>query len=389
MFSEKLSREDLFPHKSETKTDVSSLADPGVSTDEYETRGSESYPLSPAQQRLWLLWKLEPEIPYCTCQLIAHFRGRIDPALLETSLKIVIDSNETIRARFIETEGHTMQTCQPFFESEILLEDISRLAPEDQLAWFKDLGLKVAGKSFNIEEESGIRVQLFRLSENEYNVFFTWHEIVADQKSVELLVGEVVEVYTALSEGKRAVNAKRSEFRHPEPAYNEHSVLEDYWKKKLDRELPILSLSFDFQRPSSFSYRAKSSQVTLDTRLVRDLKSTGEVSLFNKLLAAYAVLLYRYTAQKEIIVGTPVVNRNGSEEQKSKGNFVNMLPICISIADTFSFNDLLVQVSGSAHEGMAHCNYPFSQMMQHARVVRNSTTAPIFQTMFSQPALRD
>ena len=372
---------DLTSQESRKKSAPTLLSEIEESINEHELPLRSSYPITSMQQRLWLLWKLEPEIPYCTHQSLAYVNGNIDCPLLLAAVNIVTSNNVFTNARFTEIKGCTEQTFKTPHE-EVVVRDLSAIAPDNQQQRIKQLAQKIVSEVTNITE-SVFRVHIFKLSGNEYNILFTWHEIVADQKTIDLLIKEITEVYKALSEGTGNFSGPKRGHYLP-PVSKEYTNDETYWKSKLKGELPILSLSLDSQPNSSPGYRGNSAHVTLDTSITNALKSVSSSGWFDALLTAYYIFLYRYSGQKEIIVGMPIVNRNNPGEDHMKGNFENVIPLRISFHETSSFRDLLTLVSETVREGRAHGIYPFSQMLQHVASTRNGSTAPIFQTMFGQ-----
>lgn len=350
------------------------------STNEYESPERNPHPITSMQQRLWLLWKLEPEVPYCTHQTIAHFHGNIDGLQLLEALKTVISRNDFTSTRFIEIEGCAEQIVD-FPCEDIVLKDLSALKPDDQYSQIRQAAQKIVYEVTDISKRV-FRAHIVKLSTNEYTVLFTWQEIVADLESIDLLIKETAEVYKARINGACNFSALKA-IHDFHPAHKEYANDEVYWKSKLHRELPILSLSFDHKQGSSPRYVGKSARIALDTSVTGAIQSIPGMDVFNTLLTVYYIFLYRYTGQKEIVVGMPVNNRNAGEEN-IKGNFDNIIPLYISFHETSSFNDLLSQVSQTVREGKTYGSYPFSQMLKLVPTARNGSTAPIFQTMFSQ-----
>ena len=188
---------DLTFYKSENKKCTDSLPDTDESLNGYQLHSS--YPVTLTQQRVWLLWKLEPEIPYCTYQSTACFDGNIDPFRLTEALKIAANKNDFTRAKFTETEGGLQQTFENSF-GEIPLEDLSYMPADVQSSLQEDIARAMVSKLTNITDRT-FRIHVFKLSESSYSILFTWHEIIADESSVDLLIKETAQVYSALAQG--------------------------------------------------------------------------------------------------------------------------------------------------------------------------------------------
>ncbi|MFL6282408.1 MAG: non-ribosomal peptide synthetase, partial [Pyrinomonadaceae bacterium] len=271
--------------------------------------------------------------------------------------------------------------------------DIRRLPEAEQEA----VGKRLAGAEFNrpFDLEAGplVRVVLIRQRDDEHTVVCVLHHIVSDGWSRGLLVKEISALYEAFSQGRpsplRELAVQYADFAAWQRRRLQGDALEqelDYWKKSLAGAPPLLSLATDRPRPATQTYRGAAVTITLPPDLSEQLKTLSNqqgVTLFMTLLAAFKTLLYRYTSQEDIVVGTTVANRERADIEGLVGFFVNMLALRIDLSGNPRFQDLLKQVRETALKAYSYQGTPFERLVQELQPKRNRSYSPLFQVAFS------
>ena len=237
------------------------------------------------------------------------------------------------------------------------------------------------------------RTALYARSEKEYLLHVAVHHLVADYWSLTLLLDEMGKLYQAFANkaGTQLVRLEYSyadfvEWQREKLSGPAGEKLRDYWKSELAGELPPLSLPADHIRPPVQTFRGASLPFSLDARLTKALKRLGEehqATLFTTLLAAFQVLLYRLTSQKQVIVGCPLAGRSRAEFANIAGYFVNAVPLQADFQHRQTFTEFLSQVRTRVAKAFAHELYPFSLMVEQLGIVRDPAVPPSFRAHLS------
>ncbi|NEO01305.1 MAG: non-ribosomal peptide synthetase, partial [Moorea sp. SIO3I7] len=297
-------------------------------------RNGNPLPLSFAQQRLWVLEKLGTVSNAYNVPLTLHLRGELHLAALKQSLNQIIIRHEPLRTLFTEINGTPIQVIQSPYELALSEVDLRGLTPSQQKTQIQQLLQKENQQQFNIEKDPPIRAKLFKLGEKENILLVTLHHIASDGWSVSVFAKELSACYQALVTGQPSplpeLPVQYVDFAVWQRNWLQGSVLEtqlDYWKEKL-KELPQLQLPTDHPRPATETFQGGEQTFSLSAPLTAKLNKISQeqsVTLFMTLLAAFKVLLYRYSGQKQIVVGSPIANRNRRELESLIGFFVNSL----------------------------------------------------------------
>ncbi|MCU0532553.1 MAG: amino acid adenylation domain-containing protein [Hydrococcus sp. Prado102] len=349
-------------------------------------------PLSFAQQRLWFLAQLEPDSPFYNQPTAFRLNGELQIPILKQSFQELIDRHETLRTTFAIVEGKPIQVINPaveFFLPVINLENLDREAQEREI---QKLANREAQHPFNLERDSVVRSLLLRLNSLEHIILFTTHHIVCDEWSIAILVKEIATLYETFLEGKPSplpeLPIQYADFAFWQRAWLHGEVLSrqlDYWRKQL-QDLPRLDLLTDYPRPAIQSYKGATQSLILSEELSQALKAFSQqqgVTLFMTLLAAFQVLLHRYSNQNDIVVGTPIANRNRAETEGLIGFFVNTLVLRTNLEGDRSFTELLKRVREVTLEAYTHQDIPFEQLVEELKVERHLNRNPLFDVMFT------
>ncbi|AFY82811.1 non-ribosomal peptide synthetase [Oscillatoria acuminata] len=340
-------------------------------------------PLSFSQERLWFLEGLEPGT-YNSAAAV-RLQGQVNIPALEESFNEIARRHDTLRTRFVEGEGCVIQEIMP--EVRITLPVISceeSQVPSLAVAWVQ--------QPFDLTQPPLVRLTLFQLQPDEFILLFVIHHIVSDGWSMGVLIQELGTIYGAYSTGRisplPALAVQYADFVLWQRQWLNQARLGaqmDYWKRQLGGDLPGLDLPTDYPRPGVQSFRGATQSLTLPIELSEALNTLSQqsgVTLYMTLLAAFQTLLYRYSGQSDIRVGTPIANRNRGEIEGLIGCFVNTLVLRTDLSGTPSFRELMGRVREVALGAYAHQDLPFEQLVEALQPSRTLSHSPIFQVMF-------
>jgi len=351
---------------------------------------NEKPPLSFAQQRLWFLDQLEPDSPAYNLPAAIRLQGNLDSAALERSFNETVSRHESLRTTFLVVEGEPVQFIAPHSELKLAYVDLSATEEREREARLR--ATAEAQGPFDLSRGPLIRATLLRLSELEHVLLFTMHHIVSDGWSLGILRREVAALYEAYAQGRPAalpeLSIQYADFAVWQREWLQGAVLEEqlsYWRGQLGGGSPVLELPLDRARPAVQSLRGARQSLLLSETLTRALEALSRregVTLFMTLLAGFQTLLYRYSGQEDIAVGTPIANRNRAETEELIGFFVNTLVLRCDLSGNPSVRELLQRVREVALGGYAHQDVPFEKLVEELQPERNLSHSPLFQVMF-------
>ncbi|HKS30080.1 MAG TPA: condensation domain-containing protein [Pyrinomonadaceae bacterium] len=357
------------------------------------TRAPESQKtaLSYAQERLFHLYQLEPASPFYNMPGAIRLEGKLDVAALERSLNEILRRHEVLRTTYTVQDGEAWQVRADAHRLSLPVIDLSELAERETEAL--SLITAESARPFDLLREIPLRARLVRLSEDIHILLLTMHHIASDSWSVGIFFEELAECYEALSKG--------SEPRLPELAIQyadyacwqrewlQGSTLQeklDYWKRQLGGAPSLLAMPYDRPRPAVQTFRGASLTLRLPadlTAALNELSRGEDVTLFMTLLAAFNTLLYRYSGQEDISVGSPVANRTRVETEKLIGFFANTLVLRCRLSGAYSFRRLVREVRDVTLKAYTHQDLPFEKLVQELSPERNPSYTPLFQVAFA------
>ncbi|WP_445310266.1 amino acid adenylation domain-containing protein [Microcoleus vaginatus] len=361
---------------------------------------NQNLPLSWNQQRLWFLAQLEPNSPVYNEPFTIRFGGAIDVDALSKALNEIIKRHESLRERFITIDGQPVQVIDPPSTFNLAVVDL-RQFPEDQReAEALRLATRESKQLFDLTSGPLLRATLIQLASEDYRLFMTVHHIVIDGVSIySVFVPELAALYEAFSTDKPSLRhatltplaelpIQYADFTLWQRQWLAGEILEsqlDYWKQQLRGDLPVLQLPYDRPRPAVQTFRGARQCLTLSKDLTSALKTLSQqegVTLFMTLLAAFKTLLYRYTEQDDIVVGTVSAGRNRPEIEGLIGFFLNTLVLRTDMSGSASFRHLLGRVREITLGAYAHEDLPFEKLIQTLQPDRNLSHNPLFQVAF-------
>lgn len=349
-------------------------------------------PLSYAQQRLWFLDQFEGGSPEYNMPVALRLRGALEVAALHQTINLIVARHESLRTHFAELDGEPMQVIATQLIIDLPLEDLSRLDQTAQQARVMACLASAASQPFDLGCGPVLRLRLLKLSPDHHILLRTMHHIVSDGWSEEVFSRELAVLYQALRDGRPnplpPLTVQYADFAIWQRQLLEAEVGSDlsYWTQQLAGIPERLELPTDRPRPAQQTFAAEVCQTRLTAAQAAGLKQLGrshQATLYMTLLAIFAVLLERYSGQDDIVVGSPVANRQEAQLEDLIGFFVNMLCLRVRVKPQLSFGDLLKAVRQTALEAYEHQNVPFERLVEELAPQRSLNSTPVFQVAFA------
>ncbi|MDQ0418593.1 amino acid adenylation domain-containing protein [Croceifilum oryzae] len=354
---------------------------------------SESIPLSYAQQRLWFMDQLAPNSAMYNIHAACRLTGKWSLEALETSWNELIERHESLRTVMGGHEGKPIQQIQKHVFRVLPQMDLTMLSLEDRERETKRLIQREAEEPFHLGQGPLFRAQLLKTDQEEWILLCTMHHIISDGWSMGILLEEWMALYEEVLHGKPAELTKLpvqyADFSLWQQEWLNEEELDQhiqYWKEELSGELPVLQLPMDRPRPAVQTHHGAVHSVVLSNSVLESLKELSRregSTLFMTLMAGYQGFLSRYTGQDDILVGSPIANRNVKEIEGLIGFFANTLVYRADFSEDLTFQELLSQVRKKALQAYEYQDIPFEKVVEVVKPDRNTSHSPIFQTMFT------
>jgi amino acid adenylation domain-containing protein/FkbM family methyltransferase len=350
-------------------------------------------PLSFAQQRLWFLNQLEPDSPFYNVTTAVRITGALDVAALEQTFNEIVRRHETLRTTFASVGGQPVQVIAPRMVLELPVLSLEQLPEAEREERINRLAVEEALRPFDLRNGPLFRASLLKLGDQEHVILLGMHHIISDGWSLGVLVGEVGALYEAFTRATESPLAELpiqyADFAHWQRSWLQGEGLErqlSYWAEHLRGAPPLLELPTDYARPPIQSYRGAHVSVTIESEVgerLKELSRGSGATLFMTLLAAFKALLSRYSGQTDIVVGSPIANRNRVEIEQLIGFFTNTLVLRTDISGNPTFRELLGRVRETALGAYAHQDLPFEKLVEELEPERELSHSPLFQVMFA------
>jgi hypothetical protein len=348
-------------------------------------------PLSFIQEQLFDAARLEGRPSYYN--IVVRFNGALNTGALEQSLGEIIRRHESLRTSFLMVAGQPMQVIAPVQPLRLSRVDLRALPAHEIEARAEQLAIEQGQQPFEIEQYPLFRISLLQLSETEHMLLFAIPHIICDMWSLDILTREMAILYDAFSQGKPsplpelAVQyADYAMWQRQQMQEETGEALRAYWKRQLEGSPSVLLLPTSHPRPSEQTFRGAYETLSMPAALALALEGLrqGEgVTMFMLLLAAYKILLYRYSGQDDIIVGSATAGRNRVDAEGLIGCFINLLPLRTRLSGNPTFRELLRRVSETAIEAYAHQDMPFSKLLEELQPKLHPGYAPLVQVYFA------
>jgi amino acid adenylation domain-containing protein len=350
------------------------------------------YPLSFAQESLYFLNQLDPGNSSYTIQFALRLTGVLNLEVFHRALQALVNRHTSLRTTFDADNGVPYQIFTENLSLELPQCNLSSLPEVAREFEVIRLATEQAKRPFKLNQEPLLRLDLFKLSEREYILLLTLHHIISDGPSVEILARELGEYYAAFL--RRETPALTClPIQYPDFAVWQHEQLQEvfvaqevYWKKKFAGNLPLLYLPTKYPHIKSHNQRGAAQVLVLGEELSKQLRAVGRkhgATVFMTLLTAFYTLLYRYTAQEDLIIGAPITTRHHKETESLIGCFINTLALRTNLWGNPTFSELLGRVRLTALEAYRHQDYPFTRLVKVINPERDVRQTPLFQVMMA------
>ncbi|MBZ5491937.1 MAG: amino acid adenylation domain-containing protein, partial [Acidobacteriia bacterium] len=340
----------------------------------------QTLPLSFAQQRLWFLEQLQPENAVYNIPFGIRLQGDLDTHALQWSMREIIRRHEVLRTSFPSVKGVPQQEVHENFDPAFEFTDLMAEPEPQRQEAVRKIAEQESTLPFDLSERPPVRARLLRLEHNDHVLLFTMHHIISDGWSVGIMIRELTLLYEARLKGVQPqlppLEIQYADFAVWQRNWLQHEALEEqlsYWRKQLEGVEP-LTVQPDFPRPTHVSNRGAVLSFHLGAEItarLKDLSRREDVTLFMTLLAAFQVLMARYTGQRDVVVGSPIAGRNRLETEGLIGFFVNVLAMRANLEPNPGFRALLAQTKNTVLDAYAHQDLPFEKLMEELRPERD------------------
>jgi amino acid adenylation domain-containing protein len=351
------------------------------------------YPLSPAQQRLWFMEQLNPDVPVYNEAEAVLLTGELHVDALESAFNVVVDRHEVLRSTIEMIEGVPHAVRHKSWPLCFRKIDLSTLPPTERQPEVDRLLIEEPRALYDLEAEPGIRVTLIRLSPREHVFILMMHHIICDWASEGIIWRELSALYGSFLSGKPVVLPLPSVTHGDYAAWQQQrltttSFVDDlvFWEEALRDAPPLLELPADRPRPPAMSYRGGRLRWKLDAALTEALRKVGrqeKTSLFTVFAAALNTLIYRYSGVDDILLGIPLADRDQPELQSLIGFLLHTHVLRTRLSGNMTFRELLKLVQKEVLDLYIHRTVPFDQIVQRLQPERNLSYSPLFQVMLN------
>ncbi len=346
-------------------------------------------PLSDGQHQMWVIDQMNPGNPGYNLPIAYRLRGELNIRALEDSFNLIIERHEVWRTTFREFEGDAVQDVHPECRINICVIALDHLPAEEREAQARTLAAEEAVKPFDLRRLPLVRVTLYKLAQDDHVLLLNVHHIVGDGLSLNLMFGELDAIYGAAISGTLphlpelpVQYADFATWQSQDHASARLAPQVDFWLRQLEGELPVLEITADRPRPARQSFIGSSVDLVIPQPLVQALTAIAtqqHATFFVAVLAAFQVLLQRYSKAEEIIIGTPVTNKSLPEVERLIGNFINVIALRCDLSGNPTFLELLERSKVTALNALSNKDVPFETLVQRLKFHRDPSRNPVFQ----------
>jgi len=351
-------------------------------------------PLIPslAQQRLWFLEQFNEDSTAYNISCGLHFRGFLDQDALNRSFQEVIRRHEVLRTRLINVDGSPKGLVGTGADWKLDVRSLTEIPAAQRADELKRIAVAEAGTRFDLTSSIPIRACLAMLDDEEHALIVNIHHIAADGWSLGVLTRELTQIYDSLRKGQASPLAKLS-IQYSDYAYWHRGQVDSgvfqpevlYWKRQLRGPLPVMELPIDRQRHATMSYRGSRSKQILDARVndsIRLFATARKTTPFVALMTAFKILLFRYTSQADVIVGSATAGRGRKELQDLIGLFMNNLVLRTDLSGDPTGEEAISRVRDTVLNAFANENVTLDHLLEVLKPNRELNRSPLFQVMF-------
>lgn len=343
------------------------------------------FPLSKGQEAMWVQHQMAPKSIFNPVYAV-RIRSEIDLDKLNVALQAMVNRHPSLRTTFHFKGGEQIQHVHEYMDAHFVQEDASQL---DDAA-VKQRIEELANETYDLTRGPLFRTTILIRSKEESILVVAAHHIITDMWSLAIIINELSQLYATTNPNFTFLPLP---YRYTDYVAWQRDMLKNqdgeelltYWMNKLSGNLPVLELPADFARPAVQTFNGKIRSLKLGRELTEKLKDLSDehgVTMYMTLLTAFKILLHKYTGEEDVIVGTPTTGRSRSEFSDIVGYFVNPVALRSFVSRNESFADLLSQVQKTVVDALAHQDYPFYQLVEKLKPMRDASRTPIFQSMF-------
>ncbi len=361
-------------------------APPPANATQIIARGNASPPLSFAQKRLWFIDRMLPDTALHHMSFAVDAYGTLDRPAFESALRNVIGRHAVFRSRIREAGGEPVQTV--LADADFVVEFAGAAADDEGLQNLVDADTR---RPFDLASEPPLRLTVVPVAAEHHVILLTLHHICVDGWSIEVLLRDLAAFYEAAINGHepsmKPLSVEYGDFAAWQQDYLQGKTLErslEFWRTYL-ADLPNTQMPTDFQRPAMRSNEGGLQRFEIaapTVRRLREIAAAEGATLFATLFAAFNILIYRYTGQLDLVVGTPVANRRQQEVEDVIGLFVNPLPIRTRLQPSRGFIDNLRVLRDNLWDAQEHQDLPFERLVEDLKPERDPSLNPLFQLKF-------
>jgi len=349
-------------------------------------------PLSFAQQRLWVLDRMEPNNPLYNIPRAMRLTGALNTASLIDALNEIIRRHESQRTTFRTGPEGPVQVIAESLKLNVPVVDLTARPKAERENAAREIANKEAGTPFDLSRGPLLRATILKIDAQDHVLLLTMHHIVSDAWSSAVFFRELGEIYVALSQGKPSPLAEL-EIQYADYAAWQRMVLKgavlenqlSYWREHLRGAPPLLELPTDRPRPPARTFAGAYEAIPFSSNIadaVKEFSQQHGVTPFMTMLAAFQALLARYSGQPRIVLGTDIANRTTAETERVIGFFINLLPLQTDVSGDPTFRELVERVRSVALGAYAHQDVPFDKVVEDLQPERSPSHNPIVQALF-------
>ncbi|MBL6449316.1 amino acid adenylation domain-containing protein [Fulvivirga sp. 29W222] len=334
-----------------------------------------NYPLSAQQERMYVLNKLSPESTNYNISTAKEIRGVLNVELVDRAFKQIIDKHEILRTTFHEENGSYYQRIEEQTKFVIEAVKCGQESVDEKINEFI--------KPYNLSEGPLMRVAVISVDEDRHYLVLDMHHIITDLMSLGLLINQFISAY-------QGDEIAFSEFQYKDYAFwqtNEPAKEESmqYWMEQFEGEIPTLNLPLDYSRPSAPTYEGSRYTGNMDESLVKALETLSrkhEATLQMTLMASFLIFLHKVSGQKDLIVGSPVLDSRPAELSESMGIFVNTVVLRSEVDVKSTFAEFLQHIKERILKNYEHLDVQFEDLVDALDIPRDITRNPLFDVLF-------
>ena len=355
--------------------------------------GKENYVLSPAQKRLWITEQLTPGQSVYNSYGSYIIEGKLDEAVLQRVFQTLVERHEVLRTIFEVVDGEPRQKIRMYNPENFKIQKIDISEEQEKETLVANYAKKAATDTFDLTKDPLIRMLLLQTEAEKFVFYFTLHHIISDGWSMNILISEFSVLYEAFSQGKpNPLQPLRIHYKdyatwlHAQLSNEKHQEHRAWWHNQFKGEVPVLALPLENPRPVEKTYNGSVHTLWFSKELRNELAALGAgqgASLFMVLLGTFKTLLYRYTQQKDIVIGTVETGRNHPDLASQIGIYVNTLALRTQLEETETFQQLLGRIKEIVLGAYQHAMYPFDQLLEDLQVTWEKNHSPLFDIAFS------